>query len=230
MFIKVDDFVKAGWKYFFLIDNHTPNQSGFSRSCRAHNRKEAMRLSAYALNQCFGVGRKRPKQTDKSANMPDANLSSASQSVRKGIQKITRIRITKWWIKITSNERSSFTFLSQQKLRLNGGRWWLFSSKTNRSMLHWEMFVKLGSSITCCSFFQANVTVITTKTSQFHVVHGKSWQVLWTRCLCWRNPTVLHVGKFQIARQESYRSVGNRKTSSGSNIKYLKYDPTACCF
>ena len=72
----------------------------------------------------------------------------------KVYKKKTRIRITKWWIKITSNERSSFTLLSQQKLRLNGGRWWLFSSKTNRSMLHWEMFVKLGSSITCCSFFR----------------------------------------------------------------------------
>ena len=70
------------------------------------------------------------------------------------IQKITRIGITKWWIKITSNDRSSFIFSPQQKFRLNGGRSWLFSSKTNRSMLHWEVFVKSGSSTTCCSFFR----------------------------------------------------------------------------
>ena len=78
------------------IDNHTPNESGFSRSCWAHNRNETMRLSAYALKHGFCVGRIWPKQADKSANMPDANLLSASQSVRKVIQKITRIRITKW--------------------------------------------------------------------------------------------------------------------------------------
>ena len=154
MFLKVDDFVEAGWKYFFLIDNLTPNESGFSRSCRAHNRNETVRLSAYALNHCFGVGRIWPKQAEKSANIPDANLLSASQSVRKVIQKITRIRITKWWIKITSNDQSSFLFSPQQKFRLNGGRSWLFSSKTKRSMLHLEMFVKSGSSTTCCSFFR----------------------------------------------------------------------------
>ena len=44
-----------------------------------HNRNETVKLSAYALNHCFGVGRIWPKQADKSANMPDANLLSASQ-------------------------------------------------------------------------------------------------------------------------------------------------------
>ena len=154
MFIKVDDFVEAGWKYFFLIDNHTPNESIFSRSCRAHSRNETVRLSAYALNHCFGVGRIWPKQANKSANMPAVNLLSASQSVRKVIRKITRIRITKWWMKITSNDRSSFIFSPQQKFRVNGGRSWSFLSKTNRSMLHREMLVKSASSTTCCSFFR----------------------------------------------------------------------------
>ena len=156
LFIKVNDFIEAGWTYFFLIHNHTPNQSDFFRSCRAHNRNEAKRLSAYALNHCFGVGRMWLKKADKSGNMPDANLLSASQNVR-------------------SNNWSSFLFSRQQKFSLKGGRSWMFASKTKRPTLHWEMFVKSGSSTTCCSFLQADVTVITTRTSQIHPIHGKGW-------------------------------------------------------
>ena len=51
-----------------------------------------------------------------------------------------------------------------------------------------------------------------------------------TRCVCGRNPTVLYVGKFQMARKAIYRSVGNRKASSTSKIKRPKFDPKACCF
>ena len=215
MFIKEDDFVEAGWKYFLLIDNHTPNQSGFSRSCRAHYRNEAMRLSANGFNHCFVSVEYGPSRLPKMLIC----LLSASKSVRKVIQKTTRIRITKCWIKITSNDRSSFTFSRQQKFRLNGGRSWLFSSKTNRSKLHWEMFGKSGSSTTCCSFFQANVTVITTRTTRFHVVHGKGWQVFWTRCLCRKNPTVFHGGKFQMVRKKSHRRLG---IENFINVQYKK--------
>ena len=144
MYIKVNDFVEAGWKFFFLIDNHTPNQSGFSRSCRAHNGNEAMRLSAYALNLSFGVGRIWSRQADISANMPDANLLSASQSVRKKYTRITRIRITKLWIKITSNDRSSFRFSPQQKFRLNAGSSWLVSSKNQSINVSLRSVCKAG--------------------------------------------------------------------------------------
>ena len=104
-----DNVYKSKWfcrswvKIFFLDWQSYAQWVCFSRSCRAHNRNETVRWSAYALNHCFGVGRIWPKQADKSANMPDANLLSASQSVRKVIQKTTRIRITKWLIKITSS-------------------------------------------------------------------------------------------------------------------------------
>ena len=80
-------------KNVLLIDNHTPNQSGFPDPPWAHN-NEAMTPGAYSLNQCFGVVETWPKQADKSATMHNANLSSASRSVRKIIQK-TRLKITK---------------------------------------------------------------------------------------------------------------------------------------
>ena len=89
---------------------------------------------------------------------------------------------------------------------------------------------KVGFKHHLLLFFQANVTVKTSRTRWFHVIHGKGWQVFETRCLCRRKPTVFDVGKFQMARKESYRSVRNRKTSSTFNIKYPKYDPIACCF
>ena len=150
--IKVDKFVKARWKYFCLIDNHTHNQSGFPRSCRTHNRNKAVGLSTYSLVNYFGVGKIWPKQADKRASIADANLLSAPQNVRKVIQKRTRIKITKWWFNITSKDRSSFKSSPPQKFTQNGGRSWLFPPKTRRSMLLWEMFPKSGSSTTCCSW------------------------------------------------------------------------------
>ena len=151
MIIKVDNFVEARWKYFCLVDNHTPNQSGFPRSNRSHNRNEAVRLSTNSLVH-YWVGKIWPKQADRRASIPDANLLSASQNVRKDIQKMTRIKITKWWINITSKDRSSFKSSPPQRFTQNGNRFWSFWSKTRRSMLHWEMFAKSGSSTTSCSW------------------------------------------------------------------------------
>ena len=63
-----------------------------------------MRLSAYALNHCFGVGKIWLKKAEKGANMPRAILLSASQNVRKPIQTITRNKLTKRLIEIKSSD------------------------------------------------------------------------------------------------------------------------------
>ena len=95
MLVKIYYFVEARRKYFLLVANHTTNESRFPRACRANNRNETMRLCAYSLVHCLGAGSMWPKQADKSASIPDANLFSASQTVRKVIQKMTRIKITR---------------------------------------------------------------------------------------------------------------------------------------
>ena len=127
-------------------------QSGFPRSRRTHNRNKAVRFSTYSLVHQFGVGKIWPKQADKKSSILDANLSSASQNVRKVIQQKTKIKILKWWINITSKDRSSFKSSPPQVCTQNGGHSWIFLSKTKRSMLHWEMFAKSCSCTAYCSW------------------------------------------------------------------------------
>ena len=132
------------------------------------------------------MGKIWPKQADKRASIPDANLLSASQNVRKVIQKMTKIKITKWWINITSKNWSSFKSSPPQRFTQIGGRSWLFSSKNKAIDVTLRNVCEIRLIHHLLFLIYTKFTVITTGTFRFNVLHGKQI-VRWKLCLCWRN-------------------------------------------
>ena len=220
-------FLSKMGKILLRIANHTPNQAAFPRTCRAHNRNEAVKRSVYALNHCIN-GNIWPKQVGKSANMPTTNLLSASLTIRKVLHK-DNVQKNKMLNQNYKQRRPQVLTCHGSK---NLGQTVAASGCFRQRPVHQcylEENFQNGLFQFLLLFFQIKLTIVTSGTNQSCIAHGSRFKDFRNALPVRKNPTVSQHKNFQIVRKENYRSFVIWNLSSTFKIKFWENEPIVCC-